>query len=95
MELNGRGQVSTCGEGKARLSLRKLDVRAENMRAALGPLSQLPASMWKVPPVAPSLAFVEGTMLPMLMQRSPRIPRKRPRKPRRMAVIMSARQPWI
>lgn len=44
--------------------------------------------------MASSLAFLERSMLPTLVQRSPTMPRKRPRKPRRMAVIMRARQPW-
>lgn len=54
----------------------------------------LPASMWRAPAMASSLAFLETSMLPTLVQRSPTMPRKRPRKPRRMAVIMRARQPW-
>lgn len=56
---------------------------------------QLPASMCRAPAVAASLAFLESSTFPMLMQRSPTMPRKRPRKPRKMAVIMSARQAWM
>lgn len=56
---------------------------------------QLPASMYRAPAVAASLAFLESTKLPMFVQRSPIMPKKRPRKPRRMAVIMSARQAWM
>lgn len=56
---------------------------------------QLPASMCRAPATAASLAFLERTGPPMFVQRSPTMPRKRPRKPRRMAVIMSARQAWM
>lgn len=59
------------------------------------PFPQLPASMCRAPAVAASLAFLESSILPMFTQRSPTMPRKRPRKPRKMAVIMSARQAWM
>lgn len=41
------------------------------------------------------MVFLESSRPPMFVQRSPTMPRKRPRKPRRMAVIMSARQAWM
>lgn len=84
--------------GRARSG--ELEMRTKNPKVCGSqpppPISfpQLPASMFRAPAVAASLAFLESSMLPMLVQRRPIMPRKRARKPRRMAVIMSARQPW-